>query len=1547
MTEADIPVWLKNLPLAPEYRPTETEFADPIAFISRIEREAASFGICKVIPPVPKPSKKFVLSNLNRSLSKSPELGDAAAASAGPSSEAAVFTTRQQELGSRRGRPALPKQVWQSGDVYTLEQFEGKSKAFARSQLGGFKEVTPLLVESLFWKAVTDKPINIEYANDVPGSGFAVPEEPFRYISWRRNRKRGLHRGKANEEKCGFRLMSSGNNGQPQRSLGSGSDEDGRKGTSGWKLSNSRWNLQVIARSPGSLTRFMPDDVPGVTSPMVYIGMLFSWFAWHVEDHELHSMNYLHMGSPKTWYAVPQDHAVTLEEMVRFHGYGESVDRLAAFIMLGEKTTLLSPEVLVASGVPCCRLVQHPGEFVVTFPRAYHVGFSHGFNCGEAANFATPEWLKVAKEAAIRRAAMNHLPMLSHQQLLYILTMSFVSRIPRTLISGVRSSRLRDRKKEEREILVKKAFLTDMMNENYLLCVLLEKESTSPILWEPCMLPAPCAVSHSCPSISLKSQYFGDQNGCCTHNQQMEINTQGESLDKVDDCRVEKPIDEAIALRNAFSVIPLTEPYKHPIHADLATSDLEAFEDEDDLPVGLNVDSGSLACVACGNLGYPFMAVIQPSVKAAKMIFSIICEEPHEKSDKSQCFISSPCLQNDACNSTTEERCPEVAEQANPHPSCQLSPKSSVTSQLSREHDMLLPMGSGSYLNYFPMNSLENKGEKLDATDCQTKSNKCVSDSSANAFCSHGIRSCVSVKKLEGICRLKTSKTVENGSSSDSGPFSEDESVKEKVSVPKWDISNILLRPRVFCLQHAIEVEELLHNRGGGHIRVICHSDYLKFKAYAASIAEEMRTELQLKDVPLENASQEDLNLINISIDEEEHQEDGKDWTSKLGVNLRYYVKFRKHSASTQEQLPSALSGIFSSSSTVSLVSSLRWLCRKSRTPAKPQCVIAEKPRISATATGGVQTLKVIDADNIKAIQVYQSRKKKTSDLAFKHHNHPVKELGSSNQNGIVIGKSDDNVENLFTVPISMMENHEISQNSIAKRSSSPSVGDISITDSNGFQLTAKSSIESCDGHDHGFSGLNGLNNTTFVSVPVIFQYNQLYHNTPASNNSVLYNEERNPGESSIDSDGGRCKKKLESQDDMAIPKLKSSEDKQLIEAIIVTGSEANFHESVNPTSEHLLLLSDQEVEQMQETQTAKEQNLEDSPRSSLLPENHSYVPRLLTVESEMHIEDSMAEELRSANCSVHCEEELCGVISNEDEMQKSGSRAFRESILEGEELCQIQLKIPLTHKCTADNPKPADSVPFTEENVLQKLVYSPADTKANKALSTGNNCSPDVFAVRDERRALTTLNIKSYQRRKNKRKWEEAEEHMETEKTVVAQKKLEIQDKQAAQPTCKGFVRSPCEGLRPRNGKLQSAADQVLRRGSNSMGRRKRAAETGDTFECDIEGCRMKFRTKGEIQLHKRNRCTYEECRKRFSNHKYAMRHQRVHNDERPLKCAWKGCKMSFKWEWARTEHLRLHTGERPYKCKVAGCGMSFRFVSDFSRHRRKTGHFVSTNRP
>jgi len=54
-----------------------------------------------------------------------------------------------------------------------------------------------------------------------------------------------------------------------------------------------------------------------------------------------------------------------------------------------------------------CRLEQHEGEFVITFPGALHMGFNYGWNCTEAVNFATIDWLVHGAAASNSYRAYN------------------------------------------------------------------------------------------------------------------------------------------------------------------------------------------------------------------------------------------------------------------------------------------------------------------------------------------------------------------------------------------------------------------------------------------------------------------------------------------------------------------------------------------------------------------------------------------------------------------------------------------------------------------------------------------------------------------------------------------------------------------------------------------------------------------------------------------------------------------------------------------------------------------------------------------------------------------------------------------------------------------------------------------------------------------------------------------------------------------------------------------------------------------------------------
>lgn len=55
---------------------------------------------------------------------------------------------------------------------------------------------------------------------------------------------------------------------------------------------------------------------------------------------------------------------------------------------------MFPPRLCRSSGVRCFRVTQRPGDLIVTYPAAYHAGFSLGLNMAEAMNFGTVDWLE-------------------------------------------------------------------------------------------------------------------------------------------------------------------------------------------------------------------------------------------------------------------------------------------------------------------------------------------------------------------------------------------------------------------------------------------------------------------------------------------------------------------------------------------------------------------------------------------------------------------------------------------------------------------------------------------------------------------------------------------------------------------------------------------------------------------------------------------------------------------------------------------------------------------------------------------------------------------------------------------------------------------------------------------------------------------------------------------------------------------------------------------------------------------------------------------------
>ncbi|KAL8508259.1 hypothetical protein ACS0TY_018735 [Phlomoides rotata] len=377
---------------APVFHPTEEEFEDTLGYIASLRHIAEAYGICKIVPPPswkpPCPLKEkdvWEHAKFSTRIQVVDLLQNREPMRKKPTRKRK--RRRQFNLRSRRrirSESSEDKFGFQSGSDFTLEEFQKFDQEFKESYFGLKDKSQDSLVE------IGQDKRSLPSIEEIEGEYWRIIEQPTDEVE--------VYYGADLETG----MLGSG---FPRESSSSLVDtKAGRYLTSGWNLNN-------LPRLPGSILSFEECDISGVVVPWIYIGMCFSSFCWHVEDHHLYSLNYMHWGDPKIWYGVPGNHATSLENAMRKHLpdlFEEQPD------LLNELVTQLSPSVLKSEGVPVYRVVQNCGEFVLTFPRAYHAGFNSGFNCAEAVNVAPVDWLKHGQSAVelyseqVRKTSVSH-----------------------------------------------------------------------------------------------------------------------------------------------------------------------------------------------------------------------------------------------------------------------------------------------------------------------------------------------------------------------------------------------------------------------------------------------------------------------------------------------------------------------------------------------------------------------------------------------------------------------------------------------------------------------------------------------------------------------------------------------------------------------------------------------------------------------------------------------------------------------------------------------------------------------------------------------------------------------------------------------------------------------------------------------------------------------------------------------------------------------------------------------------------------------------------
>ncbi|XP_003392033.1 PREDICTED: lysine-specific demethylase 4D-like, partial [Amphimedon queenslandica] len=111
----------------------------------------------------------------------------------------------------------------------------------------------------------------------------------------------------------------------------------------------NEWNINHLGTILDTVAQEYGVSIPGVNTAYLYFGMWKTSFAWHTEDMDLYSINYLHFGEPKQWYAIPPSHGERLERLAG-NLFPDSLDECSSF--LRHKMSIISPSLLKQHSIP-------------------------------------------------------------------------------------------------------------------------------------------------------------------------------------------------------------------------------------------------------------------------------------------------------------------------------------------------------------------------------------------------------------------------------------------------------------------------------------------------------------------------------------------------------------------------------------------------------------------------------------------------------------------------------------------------------------------------------------------------------------------------------------------------------------------------------------------------------------------------------------------------------------------------------------------------------------------------------------------------------------------------------------------------------------------------------------------------------------------------------------------------------------------------------------------------------------------------------------------